>query len=70
MAATSQMSAVWANNHGGEAGDSADDVRRSRQADSAQSSAKWDRVDALAEADARCEDEIEEGLLAQLGLTL
>ena len=68
MAATSQMSAVWANNHGSEAGDSADDVRRLRQADAAQSSAKWHRVDALAEADARSEDEIEEGLLTQLGL--
>ena len=70
MAATSLRSAVWANNHGGHAGDSVDDVRRSREADSARSSAKWDRVDALAQADSRSEAEIEEGLLAQLGLPL
>ena len=68
MAATSLMSAVWANNRDGDAGDPVDDVRRSREADSARSSAKWDRIDALAQADTRSEDEIEEGLLARLGL--
>ena len=70
VTAKSLLFAVWANNHGGDAGDSVVDVRRSRQADSARSSAKWDRVAALAQADARSEDEIEEGLLAQLGLPL
>lgn len=69
VTAKSLLSAVWANNHGGDAGDSVDDVRRSRQADSARSSAKWGRVAALAQADERTEDEIEEGLFAQLGLT-
>ena len=70
VTAKSLLFAVWANNHGGDAGDSVIDVRRSRQADSARASAKWDRVAALARADARSEDEIEEGLLAQLGLPL
>lgn len=70
MTAKSLLFAVWANNHGGDAGDSVVDVRRARQADSARSSAKWDRVAALAQADVRGEDEIEEGLLAQLGLPL
>ena len=70
VTAKSLLFAVWANNHGGDAGDSVVDVRRSRQADSARSSAKWDRVAALAQGDARSEDEIEEGLFAQLGLSL
>lgn len=69
MTAKSLLFAVWANNHGGDAGDSVVDMRRSRQADSARSGAKWDRVAALAQEDARGEDEIEEGLLAQLGLS-
>lgn len=70
VTAKSLLFAVWANNHGGDGGDSVVDVRRARQADSARSSAKWDRVAALAQADVRSEDEIEEGLLAQLGLPL
>jgi AbrB family looped-hinge helix DNA binding protein len=68
VTAKSLLMAVWANNHGGDAGDSVDDVRRLRQADSARSSAKWRRVAALGPADVRSEDEIEEGLLSQLGL--
>ncbi len=68
VSAKSLLSALWANNHGGDAGDSVVDVRRSRQADSARSNAKWDRVAVSAQADARSEQEIEEGLLAQLGL--
>ena len=51
-----------------QAGDSVVDVRRSRQDDLARSSAKWDRVAAVVKADVRSEQEIEEGLLAQLGL--
>jgi len=46
------------------AGNSVVDVRRSRQ------DAKWDRVAAVVKADVRSEQEIEEGLLAQLGLPL
>ncbi|NUR14783.1 MAG: AbrB/MazE/SpoVT family DNA-binding domain-containing protein [Dermatophilaceae bacterium] len=68
VTAKSLLFAVWANNHGGDAGDSVVDVRRSRQADTARSDAKWDRVVTHARADARSEDEIEQGLLVQLGL--
>ena len=50
-------------------GDSAADVRRFRQEDQAAAAAKWARVDAAAEADVRSEQEIEESLLTQLGLT-
>jgi len=70
VTAKSLLLAVWANNHGGDAGDSVVDVRRARQADAARSSAKWDRVSALAQSDDRNEDEIEQGLLSQLGLPL
>ncbi len=68
VTAKSLLFAVWANNHGGDAGDSVSGVRRSRRADSARSSAKWDRVAAGAQADVRSEQEIEEALSAQLGL--
>ena len=70
MSANSLLVAVWANNHGGGAGDSVVDVRRSRQDDVARSGAKWDRVAAVVKADVRSEQEIEESLLAQLGLPL
>jgi len=49
-------------------GTAADAVRQFRQDDLASASAKWDRVAAAVEADVRSEQEIEEGLLAQLGL--
>ena len=51
MTAKSLLFAVWANNHGGDAGDSVVDVRRSRHDDVARSSAKWDRVAAAVKAD-------------------
>src|SRR5665647_813785 len=70
VTAKSLLFAVWANNHGGDAGDSVVGVRRSRQYDVARSSAKWDRVAAAVKADVRSEQEIEESLLAQLGLPL
>lgn len=70
VTAKSLLFAVWANNHGGDGGDSVVDVRRSRQDDVARSSAKWDRVAAVVKADVRSEQEIEESLLAQLGLPL
>ena len=70
VTAKSLLLAVWANNYGGAAGDSVVDVSRSRQDDVVRSSAKWDRVAAAVKADVRSEQEIEEGLLAQLGLPL
>jgi len=66
VTAQSLMSAVWANNHGGDAGDSVRDVRQARKADSSRWAAKQERLESAAEA--RSEDEIEDGLLAQLGL--
>lgn len=50
-------------------GDSAADVRGFRQEDQAAAAAKWARVDAAVGADVRSEQEIEESLLTQLGLT-
>lgn len=70
VTAKSLLLDVWSNNHGAGAGDSVVDVRRSRQDDVARSSAKWDRVAAVVKADVRSEQEIEESLLAQLGLPL
>jgi hypothetical protein len=46
------------------------DVRSLRQADLARCTAKWDRLAAAVATDGRTEDEIEEGLLVQLGLPL
>jgi len=68
MTARALLFAVWANNHGGDAGDSVVDVRQFRQDDLASASAKWDRVAAAVEAEVRSEQEIEESLLDQLGL--
>lgn len=68
VTAKSLLCAVWANNHGGDAGDSVADVRQARRADAALSMAKWDRVAAAARDDVRSEAQIEEGLLSQLGL--
>lgn len=69
VTAQSLISAVWANNGGGDAGDSVLDMRRARIADQQLVEGKWDRVAAQAAADSRSEEEIEAGLLAQLGLT-
>jgi AbrB family looped-hinge helix DNA binding protein len=68
VTARSLMFAVWANNHGGDAGDSVKEVRRSRQADRSRWSAKQERLEAAAASESRSEAEIENGLLAQLGL--
>lgn len=69
VTAQSLMFAVWANNHGGDAGGSVAEVRKARQTDRVRASAKEDRLAALFAAETRSEDEIEDGLLAQLGLT-
>jgi AbrB family looped-hinge helix DNA binding protein len=72
VSARSLLLAVWANNTGGDAGDSVTDIRAARTADNAAVADKWDRVDADAGADADLngsEDDIEAGLLAQLDLT-
>ena len=68
VTARSLMFAVWANNHGGDAGDSVTHVRRLRQADRSRWTAKRERLEAAVAAESRSEGEIEHGLLAQLGL--
>ena len=68
VTAQSLLSAVWANNHGGDAGDSVQAVRATRRADRARGTAKQARLAAAAAAESRSEDEIEDDLLAQLGL--
>jgi AbrB family looped-hinge helix DNA binding protein len=70
VTAQSLLHAVWANNHGGDAGDAVADVRASRRADTARTEARWDRLAKLDAAESRTEDEIEVGLLEQLGLAL
>ncbi|WP_461024804.1 AbrB/MazE/SpoVT family DNA-binding domain-containing protein [Thalassiella azotivora] len=68
VTAKSLLFAVWANNHGGDAGDSVGDVREHRVQDSALAEAKWERVAAEVDQDTRDEDEITRSLFAQLGL--
>jgi AbrB family looped-hinge helix DNA binding protein len=67
VTAQSLMFAVWANNHGGDAGDSVKDVRQARLTDRSRSAGKQERLEAAMAAEERSEDEIEDGLLAQLG---
>jgi hypothetical protein len=68
VTAQSLMFAVWANNHGGDAGDSVANVRMERRTDQDRDAAKWTRIDAAAARESRSEDEIESGLLTALGL--
>lgn len=68
VTAQSLLFAVWANNHGGDAGDSVEAVRAARLADRARGTAKRARLAATVAVESRSEDEIEDDLLAQLGL--
>lgn len=63
-----RLTAIWANNHGGDARDSAQDMRTERAADIATQDAKWARVEASVAADTRSEDQISKDLLGSLGL--
>lgn len=58
---------LWANNHGGDAGDSVADVRGFRSADRARSDARFESALSAAD-DPRSEDEIADDLVAALGL--
>ncbi|HET7326817.1 MAG TPA: AbrB/MazE/SpoVT family DNA-binding domain-containing protein [Nocardioidaceae bacterium] len=69
VTAQSLLHAVWANNHGGDAGDSTKDVRLSRRADQARAVEKWERISKATAEDSRSEDEIESGLRSALGIT-
>lgn len=68
VTAQSLLSAVWAKNQGDDAGDSVVDVREVRHADRARSAAKRNRMAEAVATESRSEEEIESGLLAQLGL--
>lgn len=58
---------IWANNHGGDGGDSPEDVRAVRTADSEAAEDKWAAI-SEAQSDARSDAQVEADLLASLGL--
>ena len=57
---------LWANNHGGDGGDSADAVREARLQDAEVSLGRWPAIES-AEPDARSDDEVEAAILGSLG---
>ena len=59
---------LWAKNHGGDAGDSAEDVRQERNKDQSAAEAKYVRIAVAREADNRTEDEVAADLMSALGL--
>jgi AbrB family looped-hinge helix DNA binding protein len=59
---------VWANNEGGDGGDSAEDVRQARSEDQDEAEAKYALIADEQASDARSEDEVAADLLAALGL--
>lgn len=56
---------IWANNHGGDGGDSAEAVREARTADVEAVADKWTAI-AAAEPDPRTDEEVEAEVLASL----
>lgn len=60
---------VWANNEGGDGGDSAADVRALRDEDSRATDARWERIEAEAQTDVRSDEDVIADLLSGLGLT-
>lgn len=66
VTAQSLLLTVWANNHGGDPGDSVADVRAARATDHLMAEDRWSRIGAVA-SDSRTEDEIEMEILAALG---
>ncbi len=59
---------VWAKNLGGDAGNSAEDIRQQRIEDQDAVEAKYARITTTDEVDARSEDEITSELMSTLGL--
>ena len=60
---------IWANNHGGDAGDSSEDVRAARTEDNLTAKSKWGLIaESESEPDPRPDEEVEAQLLASLGL--
>jgi len=62
------IEAVWANNHGGEAGDSGEGVRSLRDADHQQELDQMQEISEQDAADTRTDDEVAAALFADLGL--
>ena len=68
--ARSLIHAVWANNHGGDAGDSGDDVRQMRDADQRHELEQEREMSEQDAADERTDDEVADELFANLHLDL
>lgn len=66
--ARSLIHSVWANNTGGDAGDSVQEIRAARTKDQARVHAKWDRIADTLATSTRSEEDIATGLLTSLGL--
>ncbi len=61
---------IWANNEGGDGGDSAADVRATRDEDSRATDARWERIEAEAQSDERSDEDVIAALFGGLDLTL
>ena len=59
---------VWANNQGGEGGDSAADVRVLRDEDRRATEARWERMEMAGRSDARTDEDVLSNLRSGLGL--
>lgn len=59
---------LWAKNHGGDAVESAEDIRRERNKDQSAAEAKYARIAFACEPDNRTEDEVTAELMSALGL--
>ncbi|HYO85261.1 MAG TPA: AbrB/MazE/SpoVT family DNA-binding domain-containing protein [Dermatophilaceae bacterium] len=68
VSARLRMTGIWAKNHGGDAGESAQDVRELRAQDAALDETKWERTLGQDAVDTRTDDELAADLLGQLGV--
>lgn len=59
---------VWANNQGGDSGDSAADVRVLRDEDRRATDARWERMEIAGLSDARTDENVLSNLRSGLGL--
>jgi bifunctional DNA-binding transcriptional regulator/antitoxin component of YhaV-PrlF toxin-antitoxin module len=59
---------VWANNHGGDGGDSGEDVRRMREADRTRELEQLQDISQQDALDDRTDDEVANGLFASLNI--
>lgn len=66
VSARLRMIGIWAKNHGGDAGDSAEDVRELRAQDVALDETKWERTLGRDAVETRTDEELAADLLGQL----